>query len=62
MLRIDFQNVFNRLEMADPVYENAGATQVYDKDDVPQSGFGYVNYKTVGGNPRTGQVVVRLQF
>lgn len=62
VLRIDFQNVFNRIQMADPVYDNAGATQVFDSKDVPQSGFGYIDYRKVGGNPRNGQVVVRLQF
>jgi hypothetical protein len=61
-VRIDFQNPFNRKEMADPVYSNAGATQVKNDDDVPQSGFGYVNYRILGGNQRNGQVVVRLLF
>jgi hypothetical protein len=61
-VRVDFQNIFNRKEMADPVYANAGATQVKDDNGVPQSGFGYVNFKNLGGNPRNGQVVVRLLF
>jgi hypothetical protein len=61
-VRADFQNIFNRREMADPVYANAGATQVKNDDGVPQSGFGYVNYKSLGANPRNGQIVVKLQF
>jgi hypothetical protein len=61
-VRADFQNIFNRREMADPVYNNAGATQVKNDDGVPQSGFGYVNYKSLGANPRNGQIVIRLQF
>jgi hypothetical protein len=48
--------------MADPYYINAGATQVRDEDGVPQSGFGYIDYKTLGGNPRNGQIIVRMLF
>jgi hypothetical protein len=61
-VRVDFQNIFNRKEPADPEYSNAGATQVKDDSGVPQSGFGYVNFKDLGGNPRNGQVVVRFLF
>jgi len=61
-VRADFQNILNRVQMSDPAYVNAGATQVKDDDDVPQSGFGYINYRTLAANPRNGQIVVRLQF
>lgn len=61
-IRGDFQNVLNRPQMADPTYINAGATQVKDSDGVPQSGFGFINYKTTGGNQRNGMIVVKLQF
>jgi hypothetical protein len=60
--RIEFQNIFNRKDMADPYYINAGATQVSDADGVPQSGFGYINYRVPGSNPRNGQVFVGLEF
>jgi hypothetical protein len=61
-VRADFQNIFNRREMADPVHDNAGATQVKNSDGAPQSGFGFVDYKSLGANPRNGQIVVRFQF
>jgi hypothetical protein len=64
--RIEFQNIANRHELADPYYIDAQAPQIRDGDnkydDKPQSGFGYVSYRESGGNPRTGQVVVRLEF
>jgi hypothetical protein len=60
--RAEFQNIFNRRQLADPVYDNAGATQIKDDDGVPQSGFGYVDYRSPGANPRTGQIVLKLQF
>jgi len=61
-VRADFQNILNRREMADPCYLNAGSTQVRDDEGVPQSGFGYINYKITGANPRNGQIVVRMLF
>jgi hypothetical protein len=60
--RIEFQNIFNRKDMANPYYINASAKQIMDDDDAPQSGFGYISYRASGANPRNGQVVVRLEF
>ncbi len=61
-LRADFQNIFNRVQMADPDFTNAGATQVKDDNHVPQSGFGFINYKVVAAKPRNGMIVLKLEF
>ena len=65
-VRAEFENVFNRRDMVDPYYLNAKATQVRgddgDDEDVPKSGFGYVNFRDAASNPRNGQVVVKLLF
>ncbi len=60
--RIEFQNIANRRNVATPYYINAKALQIKDDDGEPQSGFGYMSYRDSGRNPRTGQVVVRLEF
>jgi hypothetical protein len=72
-LRIEFFNVFNRANMADPVSTNALATQV-KSNGVPTAGFGYINSQSLGngstlnnntglgGNPRQGQLLLRFQF
>jgi len=65
-VRAEFQNVFNRRDMEDPYYLNAKATQVRGDDgedeEVPKSGFGYVNFKNTASNPRNGQVIIKLLF
>jgi hypothetical protein len=67
-VRADYQNFFNRRDMADPEYQNALATQVrriFNTDKtvtIPQSGFGFIDYKTKASNPRNGQVVIRMMF
>jgi hypothetical protein len=61
-IRADFQNILNRRDMADPFHTNAGATQVKDDDGVPQSGFGFVNYKVSPTNPRNGMIIMKLLF
>ena len=72
-LRIEFFNVFNRANMADPISTNALATQTRS-NGVPTAGFGYINSQSLGngstlnnntglgGNPRQGQLLLRLQF
>ena len=72
-LRVEFFNVFNRANMADPVSTNALATQTRS-NGVPTAGFGYINSQSLGngstlnnntglgGNPRQGQLLLRLQF
>ncbi len=65
-VRAEFQNVFNRRDTVDPDYLNAKATQIRgddgDDEDVPKSGFGYVNFKNTASNPRNGQVIIKLLF
>jgi hypothetical protein len=74
-LRIEFFNVFNRANMADPISVNALATQSRNPvTGVPNAGFGYINSQSLGngstlnnntglgGNPRQGQLLLRFQF
>jgi opacity protein-like surface antigen len=65
-VRAEFQNVFNRRDMANPDATNAKATQVRGVDNgdknVPKSGFGYVNFKSTNSNQRNGQLIIKLQF
>jgi hypothetical protein len=60
-IRAEFFNVFNRLMVPNPSASNALATQVVNAAGVPQSGFGYMN-GTSGGGQRSGQLVARFQF
>ncbi len=73
-VRFEFFNAFNRLQLADPTYNNAMATQTRNAQGVPISGFGYINALSpgnasvldnrtdLGGNPRQGQLLVRFAF
>jgi hypothetical protein len=61
-VRADFQNIFNRLVIANPTSTNAKATQVVSPTTGrPSSGFGYINTGT-GAAPRNGILVARIQF
>ena len=72
-LRAEFYNVFNRRQIADPVSTNATSAQQLAQG-VPIAGFGYVNSQSLGngstlnnntglgGNPRQGQLLLRLRF
>ena len=73
-VRMEFFNVLNRLQMADPDSSNALATQKKNAQGVPTSGFGYINSQSpgnasvldnptnLGGEPRKGQLLVRFRF
>jgi hypothetical protein len=73
-IRVEFFNVFNRANMADPISTNALATPTRSNTGVPTAGFGYINSQSLGngstlnnntglgGNPRQGQLLVRFQF
>jgi len=73
-LRGEFFNVFNRANMADPVSTNALAAQGRNAQGVPIAGFGYINSQSLGngstlnnntglgGNPRQGQLLLRVRF
>jgi hypothetical protein len=60
-IRVEFSNIFNRINMGTPTSTNAGATQSRNAQGVPIAGFGYIN-TTGGSTPRTGQLVARFQF
>ena len=60
-IRGEFFNVFNRLQVPNPSAGNALATQVYNAQGVPSSGFGYMN-GTSGSGQRSGQIMARFQF
>ena len=73
-VRVEFFNVFNRAQMADPESGNALAPQNRNSQGVPISGFGRINSQSVGdaatlnnssnlgGEPRQGQLLLRFQF
>jgi len=60
-VRADFDNIFNRLIIANPTATNAKATQTWEATGETKSGFGDIDTKT-GANPRSGIIVVRIQF
>jgi len=64
-LRVEFTNVFNRLQMNNPDSTNALATQVVNNGQVV-SGFGRINTAvqlTAGApQPRNGTAVIRFTF
>jgi hypothetical protein len=61
--RLEFTNIFNRIQPANPVAANARATPTRTAAGVPNGGFGWVNAAGVPGqNPRQGQLVLRLTF
>jgi hypothetical protein len=62
-IRMDFQNVFNRLIYGNPSATNAKSTRRYRPDGQIYSGFGYISTSSSRGmSPRTGVLVLRLRF
>jgi hypothetical protein len=73
-VRVEFFNVFNRANMAEPISTNSLATQVRNAQGVPIAGFGWINSQSLGNastlnnntglgnNPRQGQLLVRFRF
>jgi hypothetical protein len=64
-VRAEFFNIFNRTYMVDPDSTNSQATQTRDANGKVISGFGRINTgatTTQDFFPRSGQVVLRLQF
>jgi hypothetical protein len=62
-VRIEFQNIFNRMFLSAPSATNPGAFTTYYGSGALSGGYGFVN--TVGGagaRPRSGQIVARIQF
>jgi hypothetical protein len=65
-VRLEFNNVLNRTELANPTSTNAKQSQIVSKGQVV-SGFGAVNNispttGTTFSPPRTGTLVARFQF
>ena len=62
-VRAEFFNILNRTQMANPDSGNALATQIRNSvTGVPTAGFGRINSANLGGNPREGHLLLRLQF
>ena len=63
-VRMNFQNIFNRTEMQNPVGTSITATKTTGSNGQLTGGFGFINY--VGGStfqpPRQGTLEMRLQF
>lgn len=60
-LRIELNNVFNRVPMSNPSATNALQSQIKNAAGRPTSGFGYINSATASGS-RNGQLVARFSF
>jgi hypothetical protein len=61
-IRIEFNNIFNRTQKANPTATNAKQTQTTNPAGKPTAGFGYINTGQLFAQPRTGQLVARIQF
>jgi hypothetical protein len=63
-VRMNFQNIFNRLEMQNPTGTSSSAPTTTGANGLVTGGFGFINY--VGGStfqpPRQGTLEMRLQF
>ena len=60
-LRMQFFNVFNRAELANPTGTNALQSTVSGPNGV-ESGFGYINPVSLFGPPRQGQLTANFTF
>jgi hypothetical protein len=60
--RVEFTNIFNRAQPANPSATNALQTQVKSTTGGANVGFGSINFAQTGQNPRQGQLVLRLSF
>lgn len=61
-LRIEWNNVFNRVHRSNPTATNALQTQIRNAAGTPTSGFGYINTRAVASAARNGQLVARFSF
>jgi hypothetical protein len=59
--RVEFYNVFNRLQLPGPSSGNPLATTTTNSAGQLTGGFGYINASSVGGM-RNGQFVIRVKF
>ncbi len=63
-LRAEFNNIFNRLYLANPTATSYLATQTRNAKGQTSGGFGYINVNdaSTATNVRSGQIVARLSF
>jgi len=60
---VEFSNIFNRTEMANPSVSNAlAATTTNASTSALTGGFGFINRGSVFTTPRQGTGVVRFSF
>jgi hypothetical protein len=62
-VRIEFQNIFNRLFLSAPSATNPAAFTTKYSNGNYSGGYGFVNaFLGAGSRPRTGQLVARINF
>jgi hypothetical protein len=62
-VRVEFTNIFNRIQPNDPTSTNPQAAQTRSATGQTTAGFGYINtLGTTYAPPRQGQIVARFQF
>ena len=61
-MRMEFSNIFNRMEMANPGATNALAATTNASSGVLTRGFGFINRGSVFATRRQGTGVVRFSF
>jgi hypothetical protein len=63
-LRAEFNNIFNRLYLANPTATSYAAVQTKSSTGATTGGFGYINVlsSATAANVRTGQIVARFSF
>jgi hypothetical protein len=60
-IRVEFFNLFNRLNLPSPASGNPRATITRNSAGELNGGFGFINPNNVGGQ-RNGQLVARFEF
>jgi hypothetical protein len=62
-IRMEFTNIFNRTEEANPTATNAQLTQTRNAaTGLTSAGFGWINTTAVAAPSRQGTIVARITF
>jgi hypothetical protein len=61
-IRAEFNNIFNRTEVASPTSTNIAAAQTKNSAGQNTAGFGWINTTTLASMPRQGSIVARFRF
>ena len=61
-IRAEFNNVFNRTEVASPTSTNIAAAQTKNAAGQTTAGFGWINTTSLASMPRQGSIVARFRF